>query len=544
MPKPYVSAAVGGLGLLLAALPTWAGGTANTNYGGEALLDNTTGYYNSALGVSALSFNTIGDDNTGVGFDAGSGETEDSENTAAGSEALNYSGGSGEPGDENTADGFQALGNCPAAEFETAVGAFTLDADQLGQSNTAVGYGALYANTSFYNTAIGYEALFSNIGGGGNTATGAMALEKNTNGNSNTATGFFTLLENAGGSNNTATGYSALLHNTADNNTADGAAALMANTTGTDLTATGAGALTANTIGNNNTAHGQAALLNNIGGSDNTAIGWSSLNHLRGSSTSGGTPTGNQNTAFGDEALAFDGVGGANTGAGFFALSNVLGNANIALGANAGLSLTASDNNIDIGNTGVSGDSGAIRIGGTSSTAAFIAGIYGNKLTSGVHVVVNSKGQLGFGTAISSARFKRDIEDMGAASDGLMKLRPVTFRYKRDPANTLQYGLVAEEVKRVYPELVTYDADGRPEAVLYEELTAMLLNELQKQDAELRTAAGDYRRRAQRLKVLAAQVAADRRELDLTRLRLARVKPVMRSGGRNQPVTALIGGER
>jgi trimeric autotransporter adhesin len=537
MSKPYVSAAIGSLGLLLAALPTWAGGTGNTNYGTGALSANATGFYNSALGGIALESNTIGDDNTGLGYAAIGANSEDSENTAAGSDALSTFGGFGAAGGENTADGFQALGNCVNAYFETAIGAFTLNSKELGQANTAVGYRALSANTSFYNTAIGYETLHSNTNGAGNTATGAMALEKNTGGNSNTASGFWTLLENVTGSNNTATGYLALSNNTADNNTADGAAALEENTTGTALTATGAGALTANTIGNNNTADGNGALINNVDGSDNTAIGAGSL---AGFGTSSGT-RGDQNTAFGEETLGSDAVGGGNTGAGVSALANVLGNTNIALGANAGLNLTASNNNIDIGSKGVSGDSGAVRIGDTTntSTVTFIAGIYNNKLTSGVHVVVNSKGQLGLGTAISSARFKRDIEAMGAASDGLMKLRPVTFRYKRDRSNTLQYGLLAEEVQRIYPELVIHDAGGQPEAVLYEELTAMLLNELQKQDAQLRVAASDHQSRAQRLKLLAVQVAADRRELSLIRLRLARLKHAIAGDGRDQPVTAV-----
>jgi hypothetical protein len=98
-------------------------------------------------------------------------------------------------------------------------------------------------------------------------------------------------------------------------------------------------------------------------------------------------------------------------------------------------------------------------------------------------VVVSSTGQLGIAT--SSARYKHDIRDMGGASAGLMKLRPVSFRYKNDPTGTLQYGLVAEEVERVYPELVVHGTDGKVQSVRYLEFTALLLNELQKQTTKI-----------------------------------------------------------
>jgi hypothetical protein len=99
-------------------------------------------------------------------------------------------------------------------------------------------------------------------------------------------------------------------------------------------------------------------------------------------------------------------------------------------------------------------------------------------------VTISSSGQLGI--VMSSARYKRDIHDMDAASSNLMKLRPVSFRYRDDPAGTLQYGLVAEEVEKLYPELVTRAADGQIQSVRYTMLTGMLLNELQKQERENR----------------------------------------------------------
>jgi Chaperone of endosialidase len=138
----------------------------------------------------------------------------------------------------------------------------------------------------------------------------------------------------------------------------------------------------------------------------------------------------------------------------------------------------ADSNNIDIGYSYGGGESDTIRIGSTQ-TETFVAGIAGTSVTGGDAVVVSSAGQLGIVT--SSARYKHDIHDMGPASDGLLKLRPVTFRYNDDPQATRQYGLVAEEVARLYPELVGHGADGKPQTVRYLELTSMLLAELQSQ---------------------------------------------------------------
>jgi hypothetical protein len=143
----------------------------------------------------------------------------------------------------------------------------------------------------------------------------------------------------------------------------------------------------------------------------------------------------------------------------------------------------AGSNNIEIGGAGTGDESNTIRLGteGTQN-ATFIAGISGTTVT-GADVIVSSTGQLGVAT--SSASYKHDIRDLGNASAGLMKLRPVSFRYNNDPGETVQYGLVAEEVARVYPELVTRGTDGKLQTVRYLELTALLLNELQKQSIKL-----------------------------------------------------------
>lgn len=313
-----------------------------------------------------------------------------------------------------------------------------------GAQNTPLGTGALSSNTTGTNdTALGFDALLSNTTGNDNTATGFEALDSNTTGNFNTATGSDALLSNTEGVQNTATGFEAL----------------KSNTTGADNTATGMDALLVNSTGNFNTATGFGALTPNATGSDNTATGFG--------------------------ALASNVTGGDNTVAGFQALqNNTSGNNNIAVGSNAGNALTTGSHNIDIGNSGVAGESTTIRIG-TKGTQirTFIAGI-GNSHVFGSPVMVNGSGRLGI--LVSSARFKRDIHDMGDTSGKLMKLRPVTFRYKEDAAGALQYGLIAEEVERVCPELVTYGADGRVEAVAYHLLPAMLLNEMQKQARENR----------------------------------------------------------
>ena len=275
-----------------------------------------------------------------------------------------------------------------------------------------------------------------------------------------------------------------------------GAGAAQCGSTGTN-TQCGTGALTHNTTGIDNSAFGVNALTNNTSGFENTASGLDTLEI---------NTTGFENTASGYVALANNTIGNDNTASGLSALfSNTTGSNNIGLGYQAGSNIVAGNNNIEIGNPGHSGDNKTIRIGllGTQNKT-YIAGISGTRV-SGTVVEVNGNGQLG--VMVSSARYKRDIRDMGNASAGLMKLRPVSFRYKNDPTGTLEYGLVAEEVKRVYPNLVTYGPDGKLQSVRYLEFTALLLNELQKQASQVQEL-------AQRLKMKDQQLAAQQREID------------------------------
>src|SRR5262249_39692622 len=167
-------------------------------------------------------------------------------------------------------------------------------------------------------------------------------------------------------------------------------------------------------------------------------------------------------------AALFDNISGTyNTALGFQALSNSTGSRNTALGYNAGFHLTSGNKNIYLGNTGAASESNTMRLGQiVNQTRTFIARIRGVAVgSSGVQVLINSSGQLG--TLVSSARYKRDIAVMGERSQGLYQLRPVTFRYKQDAQGQQQYGLVAEEVAKVYPELVTKGADGKVESVQY-----------------------------------------------------------------------------
>src|SRR6266478_170869 len=326
-------------------------------------------------------------------------------------------------------------------------------------NNTAEGDNALFSlTTGADNTAIGFDALFSNTTGLANTATGFQALQSNTNGINNTASGFEALTFNTTGSNNTANSVNALFDNNADNNTGTGGNALSSNTTGTQNTATGVDALESNKIGNYNTATGVLALNHNTSGSNNVASGVN--------------------------ALYTNQRGRDNTAEGFQALKNNTGSSNIAMGSSAGVNLTTGSNNIDIGNQGVAGDSNTIRIGGHTpnfgfQTATFIAGIHGVAVT-GSAVVVNSTGQLG--TAPSSERFKEAIKPMDKASEAILALKPVTFRYKQDldPDGIPQFGLVAEQVEKVNPDLVVRGEDEKVNTVRYDAVNAMLLNEFLK----------------------------------------------------------------
>jgi trimeric autotransporter adhesin len=495
---PVIQAPANGtsnFGAGLGALSPLATGAQNTAVGDLALNTDTTGASNTALGAGALQGNTTGAFNTALGAGALVTNTTSPNNTAVGYNALfNNAGSTG----GNTAVGFSTLTANTTGASNTAVGASALQNNSSAAYNTALGAGALLSNTtSPNNTAVGYNALFNNAGStGGNTAVGFSAMDANTTGASNTALGAGALQNNTTAAYNTAVGAGALFNNTASPfNTAVGYNALFSNTTSVgDNTAVGFSALSANTTGAANVALGFATLKSNTVGNRNTTVGLGGQNS---------TVTGSDNTALGYQSLSRNTSGNYNTAIGEQALFSTTGSNNLALGYFAGWNVTSGNNNVDIANQGATSDSGVIRIGTPGSqTSVFLAGVRG--VTTGnnnaVPLMIDSNGQLG--TVSSSRRFKEDIHDMGSASSGLLRLRPVTFRYKRpfrDGSKPVQYGLIAEEVAKVYPDLVARSADGQIETVKYQVLDTMLLNELQKENATIKAQKKEIRSLEQRL---------------------------------------------
>ena len=383
-----------------------------------------------------------------------------------------------------------------APQTNVSLGPQALQSNTTGTNDTALGYQALRSNTiGSQNTATGTQALYSNTTGSFNTATGDAALFRNTTGNRNTADGYDALFNTTTGLDNTATGFNALLNNTTGGqNTAVGAQALYSNTEGQANTAYGFQALMSNTTGFLNQGFGNGALLSNTTGTRNLAVGNAALI---------GLSSGDSNTAIGNASLNNSGTVNFNTAVGRRALYRCQGDQNIGLGFFAGSNLNdGSANNIYVGNVGpvpIGAESNIIRIGTQTPSVAtignppveshpmpahtttFIAGISGATVTGSAVYIDTSSGQLGL--LSSSERFKNGIEPMGKASEALLSLRPVTFRYKKniDPKGAPQFGLVAEDVEKVNPDLVVRDAEGKVFTVRYEAVNAMLLNEFLKE---------------------------------------------------------------
>jgi uncharacterized coiled-coil protein SlyX len=310
---------------------------------------------------------------------------------------------------------------------------------------------------------------------------------------------------------NTAEGEKALFHVdfhvgpgrfevTGENNTALGAFSLTANTTGSANTATGNDALDNNTSGDENTANGAAALFKNTTGADNTASGWL--------------------------ALLANTIGNNNTANGAFALNANTGSNNVALGARAGINLTTGDNNIVIGFgvAGEAGDSNTIRIG-KGITRTVIDGINGATASGGAAVFVVGEGKLG--TLPSSARFKDDIKPMDKASEAVLALKPVSFRYKKevDPQRVAQFGLVAEDVEKINPDLVIRDAEGRPQTVRYEQVNAMLLNEFLKEHRQVAGLKSTVAEQRKGMEAMAAQLKEQAAQIQKVSAQIEATKP-------------------
>jgi Chaperone of endosialidase len=383
---------------------------------------------------------------------------------------------------------------------------------------TAEGDGALFSlTTGFGNTALGFNALNSDTEGSFNTATGRNALRFHITGNHNTATGGAALVFNTDGEGNTATGRAAMGNGTTgNNNTATGWQALF-NNTGDRNTATGAFALWSNTTGEGNAANGNIALLSNTTGSVNTATGWEALVS---------NTTGDSNTASGFEALASNTTGSSNVANGPDALANnTTGGSNIALGDSAGFNLTTGDFNIDIGNAGVADEANTIRIGTSGDqTKTFVAGISGAAVA-GAAVKVNANGQLG--VAPSSERFKAEIKPMDKASEAILALKPVTFRYKKelDSKGSPQFGLVAEQVAKVNPALVERDGKGEIYTVRYEAVNAMLLNEFLKEHRNVQELEATVAQQQKEIQALTASLKKQASQIQKVSAQLEVSKP-------------------
>jgi trimeric autotransporter adhesin len=362
-------------------------------------------------------------------------------NTAVGVNALD----SVTTGINNTAVGSNALTDDTTGAYNVAVGSGALANNTTGQQNMAVGAEALLNNNGNFNLAIGFRTGYLNTTGSRLTGIGAAALRNNTTASDNTAIGATALRENSSGEQNTAVGSSALANNLAGgDNTAIGAGALFSNTADGN-TAVGTDALSSNVGGVSNVAVGRDALQDNTGGSENTAVGVAAL---------AGVTTGGFNTAIG-------GIAGANITTGQF---------NTIIGDIAGLFVTTASNTICIGGSGIN-VSNTCQIG-------HIRGVT-TVNNNAIPVLIDSAGQLG--TLSSSARFKKDIKPMDTASEVVLALKPVTFHYKSDCEQRPEYGLIAEEVAKVNPNLVVRDDDGEIYTVRYEAVNAMLLNEFLKE---------------------------------------------------------------
>jgi hypothetical protein len=410
--------------------------------------------------------------------------------TAVGTGAMALFNSTGFAGN-STAVGFNALQTNPTPLESVAIGAFAMQQNN-GSTGIAVGFSAMMTGGGEYNVAIGRQALYKG-GGSDNIAIGYGAQFINESGTDNVSIGSSTLFYNKSGGRNTAVGSYALVGTQMDlpgasNNTAVGWAAMSGVASGAFNVAVGSGALAYHTNGNFNTALGGGALGQNTTGGANTAVGYHALfenedaidNTAVGTRALQSNTRGASNTSVGESALRNNTIGASNVAIGRNALYSMTGGThNTALGNNAGYNIANTSDNIDIANQGMVGDTGTIRIGAPSTQkATYIAGIATTQLT-GAAVYVNSNGQLG--VLASSERYKTAISPMSVDAATLQRLRPVTFHLKTEPNGALQYGLIAEEVDKVYPDLVVHDSAGAIQSVRYDELTSILLKETQQQ---------------------------------------------------------------
>jgi hypothetical protein len=523
-------------------------GGANTFLGAGAGNFTMTGTGNTAEGFNALSGNSTGSNNVAIGVNAGSNATTGSNNIYLGADVAGVAGESDTIyiGNGNHTRTIVAgirnvsftVGCCLPVQIEdggrlragriesggiatgavgpshlqgNAVTAAHLAPDSVGTSEVAFNYaasaseGGPASDLACVGCVSPSELAFTAATLGANNFSGLQRINngnfdidnatpttgiitKNNNrflhdfGQFNTFLGEFAGNLTMSGISNTVVGDGAFNDNTTgNNNTVMGDRALTSNTTGSDNIAIGMLALHDSIDGSRNTGLGRSVLRGNDSGSDNTAVGFEALRS---------TSASNGNAAVGSQALLFT-RGDRNTGVGATALdSNTTGTNNAALGYGAGANATTGSNNIYLGANvpGVAGESNAIYLGrfGVHSKTV-IAGIFGIQTPGpGLPVLIDPSGQLG--TSSSSRRYKEGIRDLGDTSRRLFDLRPVAFRYTQaygDGSKPIQFGLIAEEVAEVFPELAFVNAQGQPESVHYEKLAVLLLNEVQRQQKRI-----------------------------------------------------------
>ncbi len=502
-------------------------GSDNTFYGIEVGYTNVSGSYNSLYGDDAGYSNSTGSYNTFVGHKAGYSNTSGQKNTFSGLLA----GFSNTTGSDNLFDGENAgyrnttgsndvyianQGPTSGSESNT----IRIGTQGAGEAQQNVAYMAgIYGSTTTNGSVVFIDSTGKLGTGGGsgfvtsfNGRTGAVlplvsdyGTDYIQNGTTQQASTNF----NISGNGTLGGALSATFINAATNYNISGSAVLSIASSGLYL-GIGAGS---NTTGIDNTFSG-----NNAGNSNTTGT----ANAFFGDSTGFSNVGGSYNAFYGHKAGYSNTAGQNNTFAGLFAgYSNTTGSDNVFYGQNAGYGNTTGSNDVYIANPGASSgtESNTIRIGTPGSgagqqNAAYIAGIFGSTSSSGVPVFVNSDGLLG--TLTSSMRFKEQINDMGDRTSALMKLRPVTFLYKPEydkGERTLQYGLLAEEVAQVYPELVAYDKDGQPYTVRYQYLASMLLNEVQKQYRRAQDAAAVIQAQQKEIESLKGQLQMQNADL-------------------------------
>ncbi len=499
---------------------------------GKTMFNVNPGIENIAIGDGAGNSSATGGQSQFIGNGSGASLTTGNADVFIGSAA----GYATTTGNGDVYIGYLSGSQSTTAAYNTFVGADTGYSDSTGAHNTFLGFNAGdYNTTGQQNTFLGDSAGQGNSTGssdiyindsGANNESNTIRIGDPANQHAAYVAGIYggsvssgqpAFIDSSGhlGTRGNVSGYqidgkTIFNANPAIENITIGDGAGNASATGGQNQIIGDQSGTNLTTGNADVFMGSSAGNATTTGNGDVYIGYLSGSHAT---------TGAYNTFVGGESGSANVGGSYNTYLGFQAGNHLNGgNGNTFLGQFAGTVSTSGSNNVYISNQGVASESNTIRIGDPANQfSSYMAGMYGVTSASGVPVYIGSNGQLG--TQTSSRRYKEEIREMGDATASLMKLRPVTFYYKHEYDNgprTLQYGLIAEEVAKVFPELVAYNPDGSPYTVRYQFLSSMLLNEVQKQ----------YHRSQQQADVIEAQ----QQQIKELEERLARIEKILSSG--------------